>query len=194
MAASSPVPGTRHRRRPCLLGRQLCGPWQHQPPRPPSKRPIIIEDIIRTVSIIGTAATIGTAAIIGIDTIIGTAITTVGTDGPDGTDGTVGTDGTGIIFGFHIIGSKLRRRSNLKTYRDRKAAAPGPAFLSIIQCRYGFRTKRRLDRGAYIEHVREAVCSSVVNIQRIYIMFCDHAAPPPGTKANGYSIFRPRNI
>jgi hypothetical protein len=103
MAGSSPVPGTRHRRRAYYPGRQPCGPWQYQPPKPPSKRPIIIEDII------------GTAAIIGIDTIIGAPITTVGTDGIVGTDGTVGTDGivgtdgTGIIFGFHIIGSKLGR-------------------------------------------------------------------------------------
>jgi hypothetical protein len=137
MAGSSPEPGTRHRRRAYLPGRQLYGPWQHQPPKAPSKRPIIIEDII------GTVAIIGTAAIIGIDTIIGTPITTVGTDG---TVGTGGTGGTGIIFGFHIIGSKLGRR-NLKKYRERKAA--GPAFLSIIQCRHGFRTKRRVDHGAH---------------------------------------------
>ena len=104
MAGSSPVPGTRHRRRAYLPGRQPCGPWQYQPPKPPSKRPIIIEDIIGTVAIIGTAA------------IIGTPITTVGTDGTDDTDGTDGTDGTGII-------GKLGRRSNLKTYRDRKAGA-----------------------------------------------------------------------
>ena len=58
LAGSSPVPGTRHRRRAYLPGRQPCGPWQYQPPKPPSKRPIIIEDII------------GTAAIIGIDTIL----------------------------------------------------------------------------------------------------------------------------
>jgi hypothetical protein len=25
-------------------------------------------------------------------------------------------------------------------------------------------------------------------------MFCDHAAMPLGTKANGYSIFRPRKL
>jgi|SRR5580704_11512888 hypothetical protein len=103
MAGSSPVPGTRHRRRAYLPGRQLCGPWQHQPPKPPSKRPIIIEDIIGTAAIFGTIAIIGTVAIIGTIAIIGidTIITTVGADG---TDGIVGTDGTGIIFGFHFIG------------------------------------------------------------------------------------------
>jgi len=98
---------------------------------------------------------------------------------------TDGTDGTGIIIGIHIIGSKLGRRSNLKTYRERKATAAGPAFLSIIQCRHGFRTKRRFDRGAHIEHVREAVCSIVLNKKELYIMFCDRAATSSGTKANG---------
>jgi hypothetical protein len=175
MAGSSPVPGMRHRRRAYLPGRQLCGPWQHQPQKPPSKRPIIIEDIIGTVAITGTAGTDGTV-------------------GTDGTDGTIGMDGTGIIFGFHIIGSKLGRRRNLKKCGERKAGAGGPAFLSIIQRRHGFRKKRRLDRGAHIEHVREAVCSSVVNKKELYITFCDHAATPPGTKANGYSIFRPRDF
>jgi hypothetical protein len=53
--------------------------------------------------------------------------------------------------------------------------------------------KDGFDHGAHIEHVREAVCSSVVNKKELYMMFCDHAAMPPGTKANGYSIFRPRN-
>src|ERR1700730_15900481 len=115
MAVSSPEPPTRHRRRVFLPGRALCGPWRHQPPEPPSKKPIIIEGIT------------GTGAVIGIDTIIGAPITTAGTDGNVGTDG---TDGTGIIIGIHIIGSKLGRRSNLKTYRERKAAAAGPAFLS----------------------------------------------------------------
>jgi hypothetical protein len=38
---------------------------QHQPPKPPSKRPVIIEGII------------GTVAIFGIDTIIGARITAI---------------------------------------------------------------------------------------------------------------------
>jgi hypothetical protein len=168
-----------------LPGRQPCRRWRHPPAKPPSKRPIITEGIIGTVAIIGT------------DTIIGAPITIVGIDGIDGTigiDGAVGTDGTGIIFGFHIIGSKPGRRSNLKKYCERKAAAAGLAFLSKIQLRHGFRTKRQLDHRDHREHVRDAVCSSVVNKKELYIMFLDHAPPPPGKKANGYSIFRPRNF
>ena len=57
------MPGTRHQRRAYLPGRQLCGPWQHQPPKPPSKRPI------------GTDGIAGTDGIVGIDTIIGARIT-----------------------------------------------------------------------------------------------------------------------
>jgi hypothetical protein len=34
----------------------------------------------------------------------------------------------------------------------------------------------------------------LLNKKKLYIMFCDHAAMPPGTKANGYSIVRPRNF
>src|ERR1700720_3505577 len=115
MAVYSPVPGTRHRRRAYLPGRPLCGPLRRQSPEPPSKRPIIIEGI-------------GTVATIGIDTIIGAPITTVGTDGTDGTDGT------------GIIGNKLGRRSNLKTYRDRKPAR-WPAFLLITPCQQSLSIK-----------------------------------------------------
>jgi hypothetical protein len=78
------MPGTQHRRRAYLPGRQLCGPWQHQPPKPPSKKPIGtdgivgIDTIIGTVAIIGTGTIIGariTVAIIGTGTIIGARIT-----------------------------------------------------------------------------------------------------------------------
>jgi hypothetical protein len=87
MAGSSPVLGTRHQRRAYLPGRQLCEPWQHQPPKPPSKRPI------------------GTDGIVGIDTIIGTD----GIVGIIGTDGIVGTDiGTVAIIGIDtIIGVRI---------------------------------------------------------------------------------------
>jgi hypothetical protein len=94
IAAVAPVPGTRHQRRACLPGRPPCGPLQYRPPKPPSKRLIIIEGII------------GTVAIIGIDAIIGGPTTIVGTDGTDG------TDGTGIIIDIPIIGDELGRRSN----------------------------------------------------------------------------------
>ena len=69
------MPGTRHQRRAYLPGRQLCGPWQHQPPKPPSKRPIGTDGIGGTDGIVGIDTTIGTVAIIGIDTIIGARIT-----------------------------------------------------------------------------------------------------------------------
>jgi hypothetical protein len=69
MAGSSPTPATQHQRRAYLPARQLCGPWQHQPPKSPSKRPI------GTDGIVGTDTIIGTVAIIGIDTIIGVPIT-----------------------------------------------------------------------------------------------------------------------
>jgi hypothetical protein len=66
----------------------LCGPWQHQPPKSPSKRPI------GTDGIVGTDTIIGTVAIIGIDTIIGVPI-------------------TGAITGIPIIGDTPGRRGNL---------------------------------------------------------------------------------
>jgi hypothetical protein len=53
----------------------LCGPWQHQPPKSPSKRPIGTDGIVGTDTIIGTDIIIGIVAIIGIDTIIGVPIT-----------------------------------------------------------------------------------------------------------------------
>src|ERR1700730_11124622 len=107
MAVSSPALGTRHRRLAYLPGRQLCGPWQYRPPKPPSKRPIIIE------------GTTGTVATIGIVAIIGTPIT-------------VGTDGTGGTHGQRIIGSKLGRRSTLKTPRERNAAVASRACHTVV--------------------------------------------------------------
>jgi hypothetical protein len=79
----------------------LCGPWQHQPPKSPSKRPIGTDGtdtIIGTVAIIGTDTIIGTVAIIGIDTIIGVRIT---------------APITGAITGIPIIGDTPGRRGNL---------------------------------------------------------------------------------
>jgi hypothetical protein len=109
------VPGTQRRQRAYLPGRQLCGPWPRQPPKPPSKRLII-----------GTTAIIGTTVIIGIATIIGTAAIITGI--------TIGgriTIATIITIGIRIIGNSRRRRSNIHKYSERKAATISPAFLSI---------------------------------------------------------------
>jgi hypothetical protein len=99
------MPGMRHQRRACFPGRQLCGPWQPQPPEPSSKRPII-ERIIGAIAIIGTVPVIGTGIIIGIDTIIGAPITVA----------------TIITTGIHIIGN------DPKKYDERKAGAGGRLF------------------------------------------------------------------
>jgi hypothetical protein len=110
MAGSSPVPGMRHQRRAYLPGRQLYGPWQHQSPEPPSKRPT------------GT----DTDGIDGIDGIAGTD----GTDGITGIDGIIGIR-TAITIGARdtTIGSGPRQ----KTTRIKKPAQTA-GFPPMIQC------------------------------------------------------------
>jgi hypothetical protein len=90
----------------------LCGPWQHQPPKSPSKRPIGTDGIVGTDTIIGTDIIIGIVAIIGIDTIIGVPI-------------------TGAITGIPIIGDTPGRRGNLtNTAIERPPRAGGFSILT----------------------------------------------------------------